>query len=118
MTAKGFTDEEIVALASIESMGTFHDNEHTKTSPFERLDNFLFKSIISGKNNIASLPIANTLNNDQQLRDHVQKYADDKKAYHKALGEAMVKLINLGQEEAELVHVENLMEDNVLSKLY
>lgn len=43
LQAKGFTDEEIVALASLEALGHLHDPELGKTTYFDKLDNRFFQ---------------------------------------------------------------------------
>ena len=42
----------------------------------------------------------------------VEKFAQDKKAYHAAFGSAFVKLVNLGHESEDLSHIENLLVDH------
>ncbi len=48
LRAKGFSDEEIVALASIEGFGIITDPKQASVSKYPKLDNYLYKTILSG----------------------------------------------------------------------
>jgi hypothetical protein len=52
-----------------------------------------------------------------ELKTLVEKFAQDKKAYHESFGKAFVKLVNLGHDSEELSHVENLLHDHPYRKL-
>lgn len=43
LQAKGFSDEEIVALASVEAFGVMRDPEQARWSTFPKFDNFYYK---------------------------------------------------------------------------
>ena len=43
LRSKGFSDAEIVALASVEAFGVVQDPEHARTSSFAKLDNYYYK---------------------------------------------------------------------------
>jgi len=40
---RGFSDDEIVALASLETFGEFNDPKRQEVSNWPRLDNYLYK---------------------------------------------------------------------------
>jgi hypothetical protein len=108
LQAKGFTDDEIVALASVEAFGVVWDPIKKDTSKYPKLDNYYYKQISTGKNVVLSGP----LTKDQDLKTIVEKYAADEKAYHEAFGRAFLKLVNLGHEDEQLTNVEHLLVDH------
>eukprot|EP00347_Sterkiella_histriomuscorum_P007029 403350518 len=108
LQAKGFTDDEIVALASLEAIGHIHDPELGKTTYYEKLDNSFYQQINLGK--AQNVAVASTLTGDAELKAIVDKYAQDRKAFNQNLGTAFLKMIDLGHSSEELIHIETLME--------
>jgi len=49
LSAKGFTNEEIVALASIDALSAVHAQDLGKATFFEKIDNTLYQQIAQGK---------------------------------------------------------------------
>ena len=47
LQAKGFTDEEIVALASLESFGIIQDPKEKDISIYPKLSNYFYKELLS-----------------------------------------------------------------------
>lgn len=106
LKAKGFENGEIVALASVEAFGVVWDPKKLDTSKFPKLDNYYYKQLLTGSNVL----LQKELTSDADLKTHVEKYAEDQKAFHESFGSAFIKLSNLGQAEDELTNVENLLE--------
>jgi hypothetical protein len=52
LKAKGFSDDEIVALASVEAFGEVWDPKKLDTSKYPKLDNYYYKQLLSGGNSI------------------------------------------------------------------
>lgn len=104
LQAKGFTNEEIVALASIEALEAINAPTLGQTSFFETLDNSLYKLV--GSNSVpASLQGLSHALSDAELKPIVDQFAQDKKAFSEHLGQGFLKLTNLGHEE--LQNIEN-----------
>ena len=51
---RNFTDEEIVALASVEAFGELVDPEHSQISNFPKFDNYYFKKLLTTSDRDAS----------------------------------------------------------------
>jgi len=113
LKAKGFENNEIVALASVEAFGIVWDPKKRDTSKYPKLDNFYYKQLMNGSSNVILL---RELTGDADLKAIVEKYAQDQKAFHDSFGSAFVKLSNLGQAEEELTNVENLLEAHPFKK--
>lgn len=47
LQAKGFSDEEIVALASVEAFGITRDPEQARWSAFPKFDNYYYKQVLT-----------------------------------------------------------------------
>lgn len=108
LASRGFTNDEIVALASIEAFGLVRDPVKVDSSKYPKLDNFYYKQLATGKGQI----LQHTLCNDSELKEIVDKFAQDQKAYHEAFGRAFIKLTILGHDQTQLTNVENLLEDH------
>jgi catalase (peroxidase I) len=91
LQAKGFDDEEIVALASIEGFGQYWDPKKREGSIYPKLDNFYYKKVLTDKNLALHAALKSS-----DLKSVVEKFAQDQKAYHAAFGKAFTKMINLG----------------------
>ena len=113
LKAKGFENNEIVALASVEAFGIVWDPKKRDTSKYPKLDNFYYKQLMNGSSNVI---LQRELTGDADLKAIVEKYAQDQKAFHDSFGSAFVKLSNLGQAEEELTNVENLLEAHPFKK--
>lgn len=113
LKAKGFENNEIVALASTEAFGIVWDPKKRDTSKYPKLDNFYYKQLMNGSSNVI---LQRELTGDADLKTIVEKYAQDQKAFHDSFGSAFVKLSNLGQAEEELTNVENLLEAHPFKK--
>ena len=73
---KGFTDEQIVALTSVEAFGIVQDPAHVSGSIFPRFTNHYYKSLLSSSD-ADQLPHARALLGSEDLRTIVEKYAGD-----------------------------------------
>ena len=72
LKAKGFTDEEIVALSSIESFGATWDPLRKSGSPYPKLDNYHYKQLLVGKGHSFDVEL---LNNSKDLKPIFEKFA-------------------------------------------
>lgn len=113
MKAKGFTDDEIVSLASVEAFGVVWDPKKLDTSKYPKLDNYYYKQLLSGGNSIVH---QRELTSDAELRAIVEKFAQDQKAYHASFGAAFLKLSNLGHDAEGLTNVESLLDKHPFKK--
>jgi hypothetical protein len=52
LQAKGFTDNEIVALAAVEAFGVVWDPKKKDSSKYPKLDNYYYKQILSSNEGI------------------------------------------------------------------
>jgi hypothetical protein len=87
--------------------------EHQKLSNHAQLTNYYYQQLLLN-NQKNHLPLQSALTGDAQLKELVTKFAEDRNAYNTALGNAFLKLVNLGTEQNELVSVERLLEDHPL----
>jgi hypothetical protein len=71
LTAKGFTHDEIVALASIEVFGHLWDPKVAEQTVYPKLDNYYYKCLLSGKN----IHLQSQLTSDESLKLIVEKFA-------------------------------------------
>ncbi|CDW89112.1 cytosolic ascorbate peroxidase [Stylonychia lemnae] len=108
LAARGFNDEEIAALASVEALGLVQDPAHTELSSHLKIDNFFYKQVLAGR--VSHLQISHTLLNDPELKGHATKYAEDNKAYIANFGNALLKLTELGNKSEELTSIEHLID--------
>ena len=51
---------------------------------------------------------------DADFKELATKFAEDKKAYHEALGNAFLKMINLGYEEENLDDITTILNNHPL----
>ena len=107
---KGFTDEQIVALTSVEAFGIVQDPVHTSGSIFPRFTNYYYKNLLSSSDS-DKLPHARALLGSDDLRTIVEKYAEDQEEFHKVFKGAFVQLCELGTGD-ELVDVEEFVKDH------
>jgi hypothetical protein len=78
---------------------------------YPKLDNFYYKELAAGKEVVLHSALKT-----KAMKEIVDKFAQDKKAYHAAFGKAFLKLSNLGFESDQLSSVENLLEDHPYRK--
>lgn len=78
MEAKGFTNEEIVALASVEAFGVVEDQAKARWLANPIISNYYYKALLTGQDD---LPLQRALLNDAELKEFVDKFAEDNKAY-------------------------------------
>lgn len=64
------------------------------------------------------MPATQALATDGDLKTLVEQYAQDKKAYNEQLGNAFIKMIDLGSESDELVNIENMLENHPFKNIY
>lgn len=83
-------------MAAVETFGILVDPKKADVSKYPKLDNFLYKTLLTGENN--KVPLRDALTKDGDLNELVQKFADDQKAFHEAFGKAFIKLIHLGHD--------------------
>jgi hypothetical protein len=114
LQAKGFTEEEIVALASVEGFNVTRDPEQARWSSFPKFDNFYYKQVLT---NAQGVPLSQALNSSPALMQHVQKFAEDNAAYHASFKKSFVKLCDLGSNPEKLVYVEEFLMDDPRGKL-
>ena len=112
LKAKGFDDNEIVALAAVEAFGVVWDPKKLDTSKYPKLDNYFYKQLLSPAS--SGLVLQRELLSDGDLKVIVEKYAQDQKAFHESFGKAFVKLVELGHDD--LTNVEHLLEDHPYKK--
>ena len=63
------------------------------------------------------MPLGSTLQSSPVLLESVQKFAEDKKAYHETFKTAFVKLCELGCDVDKLDDMESFLNDDPNSKL-
>ena len=73
---KGFTDEQIVALSSVEAFGVVEDPTHAANSIFPKFSNYYFKKLLTSSDS-DNLPHARALLGSEDMRTIVEKYAED-----------------------------------------
>eukprot|EP00351_Strombidinopsis_sp_SopsisLIS2011_P005311 CAMPEP_0116881438 /NCGR_PEP_ID=MMETSP0463-20121206/13555_1 /TAXON_ID=181622 /ORGANISM="Strombidinopsis sp, Strain SopsisLIS2011" /LENGTH=158 /DNA_ID=CAMNT_0004533393 /DNA_START=220 /DNA_END=696 /DNA_ORIENTATION=- len=78
MEAKGFTNEEIVALASVEAFSVVQDPAKVRWLSNPVISNYYYKALLTGQDD---LPLQNALLNDADLKEYVDKFAEDNKEY-------------------------------------
>lgn len=109
LQAKGFTDDEIVALGSLDAFGEVWDPKKRDSSKYPKLDNYYYKQLLTGD---AKIVHQREFTTDADLKSLVDKFAQDEKAYHAAFSSAFIKLSLLGHESDALNHVETLLNDH------
>lgn len=113
LSAKGFDNDEIVALASVETFGIVKDPKKLDSSKFPKLDNYVYKTLLTQQ---TPSEVANALNQDSELKEIIQKFADDQTAYKQAFGSAFTKLIHLGHDIDDLTDIDSLIDDHKFKK--
>lgn len=107
LKAKGFENDEIVALAAIEAFGCAWDPKKKDTSKYPKLDNYYFKQLLNPSSGVV---LQAELTGNADFKTIVEKFAQDEKAYHATFGKAFLKLSDLGHEADSLANVEHLLE--------
>jgi hypothetical protein len=80
LRANGLSDQEIVALASVEAFGVVRDPEYAEKSIYSKFDTYYFKELLS-QSSSQELPHREALVNTD-LREHVEFFAENKIEYH------------------------------------
>ena len=83
LKAKGFDNNEIVALAAVEAFGVVWDPKKRDTSKYPKLDNFFYKQLLTNGSDVV---LQRELTSDAELKAIVEKYAQDQKAFHDSFG--------------------------------
>jgi hypothetical protein len=107
LKAKGFDNDEIVALAAVEAFGCAWDPKKKDSSKYPKLDNYYFKRLLDPSSGVV---LQAELTGNADLKAIVEKFAQDEKAYHATFGKAFLKLSDLGQDTENLTNVEHLLE--------
>jgi len=116
LTKLGLSEEEIVAVASLEAFGTVKSKNQIRWSNDPKLDSFYFKELLTPSTSMV-LPHKDTLVNTPSLRSHVENFAESQKSYNAALKTGFVKLCNLGTGEEHLHDIESFLLDDPNFKL-
>jgi hypothetical protein len=78
LEAKGFSVDEIAALASLESFGVIADPKKRDVSIYPKLDNYIYQLLSSAQptsQDLSAFPLRETLTGDGQLKEQVDKFA-------------------------------------------
>ena len=113
LSKMGLSDQEIVALASIETFSVLRNPSHSKWSEHPRFDNFYYKQLLTSSN--SDLPHSGLLLNTPALRGHVEKFAESKADFHNHFKNGLVKLVDYGHDG--LQDVESFLNDDPNFKL-
>ena len=74
LTAKGFNDSEIVAIASIPSYGILRDPMKSDMSIYPKLDSYYYKQILAGASG-DKLALKEVIVGDASLKEIAEKFA-------------------------------------------
>ena len=80
----------------------------------DKFDNYYFKQVLT---NAQGVPLSEALNSSPALLEHVQKFAEDKSAYHETFKKSFVKLCDLGSDAESLEDIEYFLMDDPRNKL-
>lgn len=118
MGQKGFTPEQIVALAYCEAFGVVQDPSHVRASLFPRFNNYYYKKLLTSQDS-DNLPLQRQLLGSEELRAIVEKYAEDDKEFQNVFRGAFVQLCELGYDpNTDLVDGEEFATDHPNFKLF
>eukprot|EP00350_Pseudokeronopsis_sp_OXSARD2_P005418 CAMPEP_0170550538 /NCGR_PEP_ID=MMETSP0211-20121228/8603_1 /TAXON_ID=311385 /ORGANISM="Pseudokeronopsis sp., Strain OXSARD2" /LENGTH=115 /DNA_ID=CAMNT_0010857155 /DNA_START=319 /DNA_END=663 /DNA_ORIENTATION=+ len=98
LEGKGFTDGEIVAIASLESFGILNNPEKAAYTKYPKLDNYYYKQVLSATSD-KHPKYSDQLLADPSLKEFTEKFAESEKAFKGELGSALRKMSVLGHEE-------------------
>lgn len=107
LSQKGFSADEIAALASVEAMDSVQ--KESRWSPFPKMDNYYYQQLLM--ENSRDLPLAGELLGNSEVKESVEKFAEDKAAYHQTFKGAFVKLCELGTDSMDLIDIEEFGKD-------
>lgn len=93
-----FSDEAIVALASVEAFGTVRSPDNARWSIYPKFDNFYYQELLNSKST-QNLPHRDVLLNNPELRPFVEKFAASKADFFDAFQPAFLRLSVLGHED-------------------
>lgn len=114
LTTLGFSEKEIVALASIESFGIHRDPKQSRWSSHPKFETYFYKQLLTSSD---PLPLKEALLGSPSLKETVEHFAENKADYDKSFKEAFVKLCDLGHSSDRLVDVEMFLHDDPSFKL-
>lgn len=100
--ARGFTDEETVALSYIHAFGKVQHPNQTLRSTHSYFDNYFYQALLKGENT----GVIGEVLKDSSFAESVEEFAQDKHAFYSVFGQAFLKMINLGQDESSLKRME------------
>ena len=109
----GLSDEEVVALASIEAFSVLRNPSHSRWSEHPKFDNFYYKQMLASSN--SDLPHQSLLLNTPDLRSHVENFAENKTDFHTHFKNGFVKLCDNGHDG--LNDIETFLHDDPNFKL-
>ncbi len=117
MMAKGFTAEQVVALANCEAFGVVRSPENERWSTCPRFDNYYYQALLTSSDD-ENLPLQRALMGNDEMRGIVEKFAGDKEEFFKVFKTAFVQLCELGYStETDLVDIEKFLLDEPGTKL-
>ena len=98
---KGFSEEQAVALTAIEAFATIKKPLRDKNwSIFPMIDNYYFEHLrLGAKSEYAPLPQDKLIVDNPNFKEHIDKFAEDKKEFFRVFGEAWEVMSTLGMEE-------------------
>ena len=114
LTAMGMSEEEIVALASIESFAVLQRPDHSRWSSHPKFETYYYKELLTSTSDV-ELPHKGLLLNTPALRLHAEKFAESKEDYDTSLKSGLVKLFDYGHED--LYDIESFLLDDPDFKL-
>jgi len=89
MMAKGFTAEQVVALANCEAFGVVRSPNNVRWSNHPRFDNYYYQALLTAGDE-ENLPLQKALMGNEELRGIVEQFAGDKEEFFKVFKTAFV----------------------------
>ena len=110
LEAAGFTPAQIVALANVEAFNVVRDPEQERWSTRPKFDNFYYKELLTSSRQ--DLPLQSVLTSTPELREAVEKFAEDKNEWDAEFKPAFCKLMDLGSQDKELTDIEYFVHED------
>jgi catalase (peroxidase I) len=114
LTNLGFSEKEIVALASVESFGIHRDPKQSRWSSHPKFETYFYKQLLTSADH---MPHKEALLGTASLKETVEQFAENKAEYDKSFKAAFVKLCDLGHSSTSLIDVEHFLHDDPSFKL-
>ena len=114
LTNLGFSEKEIVALASVESFGIHRDPKQSRWSSHPKFETYFYKQLLTSAD---QMPHKEALLGTASLKETVEQFAENKAEYDKSFKAAFVKLCDLGHSSTSLIDVEHFLHDDPSFKL-